>query len=66
MTTDLVTCKEDEDVNKAADLMASHKVRRIPVVDDSERIVGIIAQADLATRGSRSKKIGDVIEKISK
>ncbi len=66
MTPNPVTCKADDDIDDAVDAMAEHKVRRIPVVDDSNRLVGIIAQADVATRVSKSKKTGDVVEKISK
>src|SRR3569832_2031391 len=47
MSEDLVTCKQDDDVQKAADLMKEHQVRRIPVVDDQGRLVGMIAQADI-------------------
>jgi CBS domain-containing protein len=66
MTTQPVTCGEDDDIDDAAELMADHKIRRIPVVDDDYRIVGIIAQADLATRVGKPKRTGDVVEKISR
>ncbi len=66
MTVDPVTCHEDDNIDDAVDLMSEHQVRRIPVIDDDGRIVGIIAQADVATRVSKSKKTGDVVEKISK
>jgi CBS domain-containing protein len=66
MTSKPVTCREDDDIDEAAELMTEHQVRRIPVVDEDGRILGIIAQADLATRLSKSKKTGDVVEKISK
>jgi CBS domain-containing protein len=45
--------------------MSDYQVRRIPVVDDSNHILGIIAQADIATRVGKTKKTGDVVEKIS-
>jgi CBS domain-containing protein len=66
MTSNPVTCREDDDVQDAAELMAERQVRRIPVVDEDGTILGIIAQADLATRLSKSRKTGDVVEKISK
>jgi CBS domain-containing protein len=50
MTRQVVTCRAGDDVQKALDAMAEHQLRRIPIVDDDDRIVGIIAQADVATR----------------
>src|SRR5574341_762990 len=50
MTTDVVTCHPDDDLTEAFDLMEAHQVRRIPIVDDNDCLVGIIAQADVATR----------------
>ena len=50
MTRDVTVCRADDKLQKAVDEMAGRQVRRIPVVDDSNRIVGIIVQADVATR----------------
>ena len=50
MTPDPLTCRADDDVELALDAMVDARVRRIPVVDDMDRLVGIIAQADVATR----------------
>jgi CBS domain-containing protein len=45
--------------------MADRKVRRIPVVDGSGALRGIIAQADIATRVQRDKTTGELVEAIS-
>lgn len=66
MTDDLVTCKENDDVNKALKLMQDYQVRRIPVVDKGDHLLGIIAQADVATRLGNSKTTGKVVEQVSK
>ena len=50
MSTDLVCCKQDDSSDRALDLMATNQIRRIPVVNDRGELVGIIAQADVATR----------------
>ena len=50
MTRKMITCRADDDLLKALDAMAEHQLRRIPVVDAEHKIVGIIAQADVATR----------------
>jgi CBS domain-containing protein len=65
MTHKVVTCRADDDLQKALDAMANHQLRRIPVVDNDNRIVGIIAQADVATRVDEPKKTGEMVKEIS-
>jgi CBS-domain-containing membrane protein len=45
--------------------MARHQVRRLPVVDESARLVGVLAQADVAREASVSQT-GELVEEISK
>jgi CBS domain-containing protein len=61
---DLVTVSPDEDLDGALQLLAQHQVRRLPVVD-GDRLVGIVAQADIARLG-KDKKTGEVVEEISR
>ena len=63
MSSGLATVRSDDDLERVSELMKSEQVRRIPVVED-DRLVGIIAQADIAREGS-DRKTGDVVEKIS-
>jgi CBS domain-containing protein len=65
MTRDVITCHMDDDVQKAMDAMSGHQLRRIPVVDDDYKIVGIIAQADVATRAGQPQKTAEVVKEIS-
>lgn len=65
MSNDIVTVRPDDDVSQVMDRMKSEQVRRIPVVDDNDCLVGIIAQADLALEGGNDRAVGDVVEKIS-
>lgn len=65
MTRNPVTCRPDDSVQNAMDRMAQHQIRRIPVVDGKGRVVGIISQADLATRIDLPEKTADVLEDIS-
>ena len=46
---DLVSVEPDNDLGEALRLMARHQVRRLPVVENG-RLVGIVAQADIALR----------------
>lgn len=65
MSKKLVTCRADDDVDVAMKSMAQFQLRRIPVVEDNMRLVGIISQADLATRVDAPKKTGEVVKEIS-
>ena len=65
MTNNPVTCREDDDVSQAVARMAERKVRRIPIVDGSGTLRGIIAQADIATRVHRGTTTGELVEAIS-
>ena len=60
----LVTVDPEQDLDEALRLMASHQVRRLPVVEDG-RVVGVLAQADLAEH-AKEKKVGEMVEEISK
>ncbi len=57
----------DDSVDKVENLMVEHQVRRVPVVDEGNRIVGVIAQADLARelRAVGRKDFGKVVQEIS-
>ena len=66
MTIDVYTCRANDNVAKALELMEHHQVRRIPIVDERDQLVGIIAQADVATRVEEPEKTAEVVEGISK
>lgn len=61
---DLVVARPDDDVDDVMRLMREHQVRRVPVVDDG-RLVGIVAQADLATDTPDEGEVGRTVERIS-
>jgi CBS domain-containing protein len=61
---ELVTVDPQQSLEEAARLMAEHQVRRLPVVEEDGRLVGILAQKDLADAG-HDTLTGDVVEKIS-
>ena len=62
---ELVTVHADEELSSALQLMASQQVRRLPVVDDDGRLIGILAQADVAVE-AKEKAVGEMVEEISK
>jgi CBS domain-containing protein len=65
MTRKVVSCLAGDDVQKALDAMAEHQLRRIPVVDNDNKVLGIIAQADVATRVDQPEKTAEMVKEIS-
>ena len=65
MTRKVVTCRAEDGLQKALDAMSEHQLRRIPVVDGDNKIVGIIAQADVATRVDQPQKTAEMVKEIS-
>jgi CBS domain-containing protein len=62
---ELVTIDPQQELDEALRLMARHQVRRLPVVEEDGRLVGIVAQADIA-RNASDAQTGDLVEDISK
>jgi len=65
MTRNVITCYMDDDVEKAVNAMAQHQLRRIPVVDDTQKLAGIISQADVATRVNQADETAEMVKEIS-
>jgi len=65
MTTDPVTVRPDDNIKKAMERMKDNQVRRIPVVDKDECVLGIISQADIA-REVGDEEVGEVVEDVSR
>jgi CBS domain-containing protein len=63
-STDLVTVDPQQDLDEALRLMAQHQVRRLPVVEEDGRLVGVVAQADVAREGNDAQT-GQVVQEIS-
>jgi CBS domain-containing protein len=64
-STSLITVAPQQDLDEALRLMADHQVRRLPVVEGDGRVVGMLAQADVAEE-AKPKKVGELVEEISK
>lgn len=69
MSGEVHTCRPDADAEEVERIMSERRVRRVPVVDDSGRCTGMIAQADLARETSRDRlgedELAHVVESIS-
>jgi CBS domain-containing protein len=66
MTSDLVYCFEDQDVQEAAQVMADRQIRRLPIVNREHQLVGIVSLGDLAVDGRDDDLSGEALEEISK
>ncbi|TML64298.1 MAG: CBS domain-containing protein [Actinobacteria bacterium] len=62
---DVVTLDPEQDLDEALRLMARHQVRRLPVVEEDGRLVGVVAQADVA-KVADERHTGEVVEQISR
>jgi CBS domain-containing protein len=50
MTKGVVVCREDDDIEIAARMMGSRRVRRLPVVNSAGELAGIVSLGDLAQK----------------
>ena len=66
MTREVVYATEDQEVDEAARLMADRQVRRLPVIDRHDRLVGIVSLGDLAVDSGEDQAAGEALERISR
>ncbi|MGB8113085.1 MAG: CBS domain-containing protein [Candidatus Sulfotelmatobacter sp.] len=65
MTAGPVCCAEHDDVSCAIDLMKTHRVRRLPVVNEKHEVVGILSLSDVARKaGVEASVIAATLQKI--
>ena len=60
-----VTCRDGENIETCERLMQEHQIRRIPIVDAQDRVIGIVAQADLALKDT-PERVSKTVAEISK
>ena len=66
MTRKVVTCRADDELQRALDAMSEHQVRRIIIVDRVNKVLGITSQADVATRVDQPEKTAEMVKEISR
>ena len=62
---DVVCATSEMTTADAAELMSEHQIRRLPVVDSDERLVGIVSIGDLAVKEGKDARTGETLENIS-
>lgn len=65
MTRDVACCLEDQGIEEAAEIMKSKRLRRLPVLDHENRLVGMVTLADLAVGCESPDLAGRTLERIS-
>jgi CBS domain-containing protein len=68
MTTEVETCNKNDSLRDVMSVMEREQVRRVPITDREGRLVGIIAQADVATEldtPQGQRRFADTVESIS-
>lgn len=60
-----VACREGENVEACERMMREHQIRRIPIVDASNQVIGIVAQADVALKDN-PERVSKTVAEISK
>ena len=65
MTTDVFSVKDNDFVFEAIRLMGDKQIRRVPIINESSELVGIIAMADVALETEDQNEIAETLEEIS-
>ena len=66
MSEGIAWAYEDDSVEEAVKIMSERQVRRLPVVDRDERLVGIVALGDFAVESSEIRPASQALSEISK
>ena len=64
MTNDIIAAREDDDIDDVASRMSEAQVRRLPVIDEQERLCGIVSLGDL-TQNGKSDQAEQALEGVS-
>lgn len=64
MSDNVATCSPDDDIETVLALMSREQIRRMPVCNDREQIVGIVALADLADHDPDKKEVTEALAYI--
>lgn len=65
MSTNVQWCYEDEDIEDVMDRMRDVQIRRVPVKDRQEHLVGMVSLGDIATKSTDEDEVKDTLEGIS-
>ena len=65
MTKSVRSVRDDASVNDVLNAMGNAEIRRVPVVNSKDELVGIVSLGDIAAQGNQDGKVGKAVEDIS-
>lgn len=65
MSKSVRSVKEDTPLTEVLDLMSSAEIRRVPVVNGDNELIGIVSLGDIATNSTQDGRVGKTVESIS-
>jgi CBS domain-containing protein len=65
MSPELAFCFEDQPAEEAAEVMKEHQVRRLPVLDQTGKLVGVVSLGDLALGTRDTASVGETLQEVS-
>lgn len=66
MTPGIFWTFEEDSIDKAAEIMSKHQIRRLPILNSDKRLVGIVALGDFTVESSDIEVAGEALSEISK
>lgn len=66
MTSELVSCYEDQNLSEVSRIMQERKVRRIVVLDRQQQLVGIASMGDLTIQSENEQMGGEMLQSVSR
>jgi CBS domain-containing protein len=64
MSENVTTCSPDDEIEDVLGIMAQEQIRRMPVCDNRERVIGIVALADAAQKDSDKREVAEALAQI--
>ncbi|HRO59354.1 MAG TPA: CBS domain-containing protein [Burkholderiaceae bacterium] len=65
MSSTLFTCRENDSLEQAFAQMSDHQVRRLPVLDEADRLVGIVTLSDLCRQEPDAQRTSELLRAIA-
>jgi len=65
MSTDMHVASPDMNLDEAANIMEEFQIRRLPILDENNRLIGVVSLGDIAVRTKDIEEAGEILEEIS-
>ena len=65
MTPDIAYCFEDQTIEDAVQMMERYQIRRLPILNRTQRLVGMVSLGDLAVSRGNETRVGEPLKQVS-